>query len=215
MKHVIPYFAMTAVLVSSGLLTMSISGDYLPGQLSTFLGGVLVVASLVACFTDLRSRMIRNSTTLSAFAIVAVVYLIFPSFLERQQDVSCWGMIPHSQMFLGCAVCFFLTAFPYWASGKGAGDVKLAALFGAILGPLPGIAAVVLAYAIGAMMLFSSNMFHYGVRKTFDAIYRSIFSWIVPLWVSPPDSQEASLLSRTVPLGPGFCLAAFVVLGRQ
>jgi len=214
MKHAIPYLAMVVILVSSGSLTMSIGGDYLPGLLGTFLGGVLAGASLVACFTDLRFGMIRNSTTLSAFGIVAVVYLIFPTFFTVQANR--WGiMIPQSQMFWGCAVCFLLTAFPYWASGKGAGDVKLAVLFGAILGPLSGIAAVVLAYTLGAAILFSSNMIQYGVRKTLYAIYKSIFSWIVPLWVAPPDSQEATLLNRTIPLGPGFCFAAFVVMYRS
>jgi len=209
MKRFIPYMTMTAILVLSGLLTMNLGAGYLPGLLGTFLGGVLIAASLVACFTDLRTGMIRNSTTVSAFVIVGAVYL-----MGTQLDALRWGIIPHDQMLLGLFTCFFLTVVPYWVSRKGAGDVKLAALFGAVLGPLPGLAAVVLAYTLGAAVLFSSHLIHHGVQATFRALYKSLFSWVVPLWVAPPDSWEKSLLNRAIPLGPGFCLAAFVVLCR-
>lgn len=211
LKPIIPYTLTATVLIVAGLIFMTCCGDRLPGRLGTFLGGVLTGACIIACVTDLKYRKILNSTTFSAILIVLTVHLAAQA---GRIDPPHWGVISPSQAFFGFAACLLLTGIPFYVTHKGAGDVKLAVLFGAVLGAMQGIAAVVLAYLSAAVLLTSVHLVRNGVRTTFGSVSRLVFSWVLPLWVAPPDATEKRFLKSSMPLAPGFCLAAIVMLYR-
>ena len=105
----------------------------------------LAVVLVTAIGTDLRSSRIPNWLTFSTmgFALVGHAWL---------------GGTPEAIFSLaGLAAGLGLFVIPYAAGGIGAGDVKLMAAIGAIVGPydalLSGLLAILVggAYAIGAM----------------------------------------------------------------
>ncbi len=105
----------------------------------------LAVVLAIAIGTDLRSSRIPNWLTFSAmgFALAGHAWL---------------GGIPAVMFGLaGLAAGFGLFVIPYASGGIGAGDVKLMAAIGAIIGPygalLSGLLAILVggAYAVGAM----------------------------------------------------------------
>ena len=213
-KLIVPYAATVIALILAGLIFMTVHGERLPGLLATFLGGVLITASSIACVSDLKYRKIWNSTTFSTLFIVFGVHVILHSCHASETVRRAWGAISVNQALLGTIVCLLLTGLPFLITHKGAGDVKLAMLCGAILGALSGIAAVVLAYLFAACLLVSFHFYKHGVFTTVRSVLKLIFSWILPLWVPQPNAEENALLKSSLPLAPGFCLATIVMLYR-
>lgn len=134
----------------------------------------LAVVLVTAIGTDLRSSRIPNWLTFSAmaFALVGHVWL---------------GGMPAMMFSLaGLAAGLGLFVIPYALGGIGAGDVKLMAAIGAIVGPydafLSGLLAIMIggAYAVGAMCYqwgFSTTG-----RKLFSAAQGAVlaggFGWL-------------------------------------
>jgi len=214
-KQLLPYTATTLALMFAGVVFMVVCGEQLPGRLGTFLGGVLVTTSVIATVSDLNYRKIWNSTTFSALFIIVVIHGIVYGGFVSEGTRPALGVISTDQAFLGGAVCLVLTGLPFLVTHKGAGDVKLAVVSGAVLGPLSGIAAVVLAYLLAACLLASFYFMKSGVLMTVRSVLRLIFSWILPLWIAQPGEEEQALLKSSIPLAPGFCLAAIIMLYRN
>ena len=204
MKTLVPYLTTSFALIGVGVCFASVGEACLPGRLGTFCGGVLLATSVLAGITDWKWRKILNSTTFSAAFVLLATYLFS---WERV-------LIPVESMLLGAGLCLFLTGVPWFLTGKGAGDVKLAMVFGAFLGPLPGIAAIILVYLSAAGLMISLYFLRHGVLVTVRSVYQSVLAWVFPLWVMPPTPLEKALVKSSMPLGPLFFLSAIFVLSR-
>lgn len=106
---------------------------------------ILAVVLVIAIGTDLRSSRIPNWLTFSAMGCALVGHAWLGGTPEMM-----FGLAG-----LGAGLGLFL--LPYVSGGIGAGDVKLMAAIGAIVGPygalLSGLLAIIVggAYAVGAM----------------------------------------------------------------
>ena len=116
----------------------------------------LAAVLVVAIGTDLHSSRIPNWLTFPAmgFALLGHAWL---------------GGLPEVFFGLaGCGVGLGLFLIPYISGGVGAGDVKLMAAIGALVGPsgalMSGLLAIIVggAYAVGAMC------FQWGLRATYQ-----------------------------------------------
>lgn len=87
-----------------------------------FLYGILLVAVLVSAVTDLRNRRIPNLVTYPTVILALLIYGLYAGL--------------HGLLFSlkGLGLGFGLLLIPYLLGGMGAGDVKLMAAVGAVLG---------------------------------------------------------------------------------
>lgn len=104
------------------------------------LHGCLVLSLLVATVTDLRQRRIPNLVTLP---------LILLALLLHSLATGLPGLV-HSLQGLGLG--FGLLLIPHLLGGIGAGDVKLMAAVGAVLGPAQTFAAFLVIAILGGVV---------------------------------------------------------------
>ena len=99
-----------------------------------------VVVALVACVTDLRTRRIPNALTLGV-GCAALLY-----------HLATGGWQGAGTSAVGCLVGF-AAFFPLFAlGGMGAGDVKLLAALGALVGPITALWTALYAAVAGGVM---------------------------------------------------------------
>ena len=97
-------------------------------------------------------------------------------------------------------------------SGRGAGDVKLAAVIGALLGVQHGVFAVAYSYIVAAVAIIVWSTWVNGPLAIVKAAVRTIGKVLGPLWPFPPSSTDTELLLRPIPLGPYFAIGTLLVV---
>ncbi len=192
------------------------------GQLSTFAGFILIAALVTGAVTDVKYRRIYNWTTYTAFlwAIAINVVAISSSFeatpvfdfeAAAVLDPAWLGGIGISQCLAGAAICFAITLVGYDLSGGGAGDVKIAAVIGALLGVHQGFYAVIYSYIIAAVAIVCWAMWKHGPFGLLKAMSRTLGAKLGPLWPFAPSDADAQILLTPVPLGPFFAIGTMLV----
>ncbi len=195
--------------------------DYLLGTLA----GLVLLALLGTCtVTDLRSHRIYNWATYSTFLwaiLINVVASLWPSSGETLASAAAgavavgpkWlGGVGIGQSLAGAGLCFLITLAGYHMSGRGAGDVKLAAALGALLGIHHGVFAVAYSYIVAALAIIVWSTWVNGPLAIAKATVRTIGNWVGPLWPFPPSSTDTALLLRPIPLGPYFAIGTLLVV---
>jgi prepilin signal peptidase PulO-like enzyme (type II secretory pathway) len=118
----------------------------LPHPLPTASGACLVAALAIASLTDVRSLRIPDAVTLPSLAVALAVNLTAVVAPERCADRL--GAVGVVDCLLG-TVLVALPLFLLFATGHcGGGDVKLAAVIGAFLGPWAGLHAAMCGQAL-------------------------------------------------------------------
>lgn len=112
----------------------------LPGEFVAAALGVGGAISVVACVQDCRSRRISNWLCLWLLAAGLVGRGLF------------FGFGGFGTAMLGVLVGFLLLVVPFGLGMMGGGDLKFLAAWGAWLGPVAVIWAVVVAFVVGALM---------------------------------------------------------------
>ena len=162
-----------------------------------FQWGVVLVASLVAALTDLKSRRIPNVLTLPLLAAGLIQAAYFDGFDGLKSSLL-------AAVILGLPyVLLFVFA------GGGAGDAKLMAAVGAWLGISSGLIALVCISACALVLALSKAAF----EKQFFAVLKRIQAILVTCWLvimsrgllkasaaAVPD--ESSDKQFTMPYGP-------------
>jgi Flp pilus assembly protein protease CpaA len=196
----------------------------IPHPLTTT-SGLFAALLLITCtITDLRRKKIHNWATYSAmlwalgvnaFATFGLaertewldgtlgVDLVGPAFL---------GAVGFGESFTGAFVCFATVLIAFNMARGGAGDVKLAAALGALLGVRLGILAVSLSYIVAAASILIRSIFDHGGRRVLIAFARQVGSVILPNLVLPPTRDELRLLHTPMPLAPSFAIGTLLVL---
>jgi prepilin peptidase CpaA len=189
------------------------------------LSGLVLLAILATCtVTDVRSHRIYNWATYSAF-LWAISINVFASLWRASGESHLiegmgtalvgptWlGGVGIGQSMGGAALCFLITLAGYHMSGRGAGDVKLAATLGILLGVNYGVFAVAYSYIVAAIAIIIWSTWSNGPWAIAKAGLRSIGKLFGPLWPFPPSSSDTELLLRPIPLGPYFAIGTLLVV---
>ena len=100
---------------------------------------VLVLIALVASVSDLAYRIIPNDCILAALTLKIVMIVLGETGMS---GIEKGGL---ASSLIGMAACFLIFAFPAVFGKKvGAGDIKLAAAFGFLLGIGPSLSGIVI-----------------------------------------------------------------------
>lgn len=150
---------------------------------------ILFISLTTAAFTDLRGGKIPNWITIPTMA----TGLAFHTVMNGANGLA------HSAKGLG--VGFALLILFYSAGGFGAGDVKLAAATGSLLGPADILSAVWAAVIVGGLCAVSLLI----IRLGWGGMVQWIWSWLktlVLLGGKPPalPSRENRLVLRYAPI---------------
>jgi prepilin peptidase CpaA len=189
------------------------------------LAGLVLLAVLGTCaVTDVQSHRIYNWATYSAF-LWAILINLAASALSRGGEPlwstasgawvagqSMLGGVGIGQSLAGAGLCFLITLAGYHMSGRGAGDVKLAAALGALLGIQHGIFAVAYSYIVAAVAIIVWSTWVNGPLAIVKAGFRTIGKVFGPLWPFPPGPSDTALLLRPIPLGPYFAIGTLLVV---
>jgi len=133
---------------------------------------LISIALLLGCaatFDDLRRRAIANWINLAGLAAGLVYHTA-----SRGLAGLAWSMG-------GAAVGFAVFLIFYCLGGMGAGDLKLSAAFGALLGPFGALLAALLAAPIGAVMAAACLVWHWRARAIPYAPAISLGAWLALL----------------------------------
>lgn len=189
------------------------------------LAGLVLLAVLGTCtITDLRSHRIYNWATYSAFLwaiLINIVASAWPSGGEVLTPFSTgadfigpkWlGGFGIGQSLAGAGLCFLITLGGYRMTGRGAGDVKLAAVLGALLGIHHGVFAVAYSYIVAAVAIIVWSTWVNGPLAIVKAGVRTMGKVFGRFWPFPPSSSDTALLLRPIPLGPYFAIGTLLVV---
>lgn len=201
-----------------------LAGQYSSSLLGTLSGLVLLAALCTSALTDVRSHKIYNWVTYSAL-LWAVLINIVASLLSPGEDTlirayhhaaimgpEFLGGVGLGQCLAGAALCFFVTVLGYRLSGIGAGDVKLAAAIGALLGVHQGVFAVAYSYIVAAAAIIAWSVWTQGPIPLLKAGLRTIGVLFLPMWPFPPTAADHKLLIKPIPLGPYFAIGTLLVV---
>jgi Flp pilus assembly protein protease CpaA len=172
---------------------------------------VLVLAVAVSAFTDGSSRKIYNWITYPAILWGLGLNLLGSIRPDFNETLSL-GAVGLPGSLLGFLACGMITLFGYRMSGGGAGDVKLAAAIGALLGLQAGVLAVAYSYIFAAIAILAWTAYKFGPLKLLSAGVRKVLSIFMPNMIFAPSEAESKLLLTPIPLGPYFALGTLLVM---
>lgn len=135
----------------------------------TLLVFAAVMLGCAATFDDLRRRAIANWITMAGLAAGLVYHTA-----DRGLAGLAWSAA-------GAAVGFAVFLLFYLLGGMGAGDLKLSAAFGALLGPSAILLAALLAAPIGAVMAAACLVWRWRVRAIPYAPALTLGAWLALL----------------------------------
>jgi prepilin peptidase CpaA len=169
----------------------------------------VAILVVVAGIYDIRYRRIPNWLVLPAvpvgFALNALVSL-------RSQE-SVWPGLGQAALGLGLAVLVYMPL--YALRGMGAGDVKLAAALGALVGPMIWCVILVLSAVVGLVLALFLMVLHKRFRKTFSNI--GYIVWEMIHLRAPHRTNEeldvSSPKSFRLPHGAVIALGTLALLG--
>jgi Flp pilus assembly protein protease CpaA len=175
------------------------------------LAGLVLLAVLATCaVTDVRGNRIYNWATYSAF-LWALAINLAATFWPSMPPT--WlGGVGIGKSLAGGGLCFLITLAGYHMSLRGAGEVKLAAAIGALLGVQYGVFAVAYSYIVAAVAIIIWSTWVNGPLTIVKAFARTIGKVLGPLWPFPPSSSDTELLLRPIPLGPYFAIGTLLVV---
>lgn len=176
------------------------------GALSSFTGMLLTLLLVSSSVTDLSHRKIYNWTTYTAFAWALGINLL-PALPSANM-----GTIGFANSCIGATACFLIMLIPYSLARGGAGDVKLAAAIGALLGLDSGLLVIAFAYILAATAIITWTIWQSGPTILPRGMFRKFGSRLFPGHVLPPSRQQDLLLNQPIPLAGFFLVATLMVV---
>ena len=135
----------------------------------SLLVGIAVLLGCAATFDDLRRRAIANWINVAGLAAGLVYHTV-----DRGWAGLAWSAG-------GAAAGFSVFLIFYCLGGMGAGDIKLMAAFGALLGPAGILLAALLAAPIGALMAALGLVWKWRARAIPYAPALTLGAWLALL----------------------------------
>ena len=177
--------------------------------ISGLAGYVLAQLLAVAVLTDLHSRRIPNWATYTAFlwglAINTMAAL-------TSQSATWLGAVGLQQSVIGGFGMLIIMFVMFSLSGGGAGDVKLTAALGALLGWNVALDALLYSFIVAGAGLLIYAIWVYGPVSILVAVGRGIGHRLMPLAIAPPPESQQQLLTQKFPLAPFFAAGTVIAL---
>jgi len=154
------------------------------------LAGLLIISSI----TDLRSRRISNWLTYSTMGAGIFYYSVTLGLAGFMHSVE--------GLFLGLALLIGV----YLLGGMGAGDVKLLAAVGSLLGPMAVFEAFLgtaLAGGIYALIILTTKGYLRETLTRFGLMLKTFFITKKFIYIPPPRGEKAPLLCYGVAISLG------------
>jgi len=179
-----------------------------------------VVAAVVLCcatYTDLRWRKIPNYFTYPAvvWGLGLHATAAMAGMWSGDAATAFGRMVGPANLvssIAGFVVLFLLIVAVFSLTGGGAGDVKLVAAVGALLGLWQGIDVVATGFVFAAVLALVFAIFRFGPVFIVRSVGRMAGAVLLPMWIKPPGEDEKRLLKLPIPLAPSIALGGFVVL---
>ncbi len=181
-----------------------------PTRLGTVSGLILVMLLAVCSLTDLCHRKIYNWATYSAVIWALLINLAVG--IWQSESSAELGAIGVRSCVLGAMGCFAVMLFAYSLARGGAGDVKMAAAIGALIGFEQGVLAIACSYIVAGVVILAWSIWSRGPLRLLTAMARLIGSAFVPAWVDPPSTRDRDLLNAPVPLAGFFAIGTLIVV---
>jgi prepilin peptidase CpaA len=170
----------------------------MPGALIIIVAAFLVPLALIISYYDVRYRRIPNPFVLATLIVGIFTNAIFGGL---QGALTSLG---------GCALAFFLMFMLHVFGAMGAGDVKLFAAIGSVMGAslvLPTFFVVVLT---GGVLAFISMLHAGALRSTLHNVLLVLVGlmpgWKMPRFAVPADRRH------TIPYGVAITLGSLISL---
>ncbi len=204
----------------------------LPNTPFATVNGYLIAVLIGVCaYTDLLWGKIRNWATYTAL-LWALALNVVETFVRQQaaisgddegetrgfdiRSASHWsealGGVGIWESLIGAILAFVVMLFIYRLAGGGAGDLKLAAALGALLGPAAVVEMLVWSYVIASVSILCYVIVVIGPGQIFGGLARKVGSSLAPARVSPPSAEQDRLLQGKIRLAPFFALGTVLVL---
>ncbi len=179
--------------------------SWLPAPLGTLNGLILVAMLGMATVTDLRQRKIYNWTTYPAWGWALFLNVISgPSLLI--------GTVGLRDSLAGSAICFGWVFCAFVCSRGGAGDVKLAAAMGALLGCECGVLAVAFGYVVAGASILTVRILADGLGAFMRTEFQRARAIAFPNWFVPPPVDRRADWHGAIPLAPFFGVGTILAL---
>lgn len=180
-------------------------------QIGTPRGMILVLLLAVTTLTDLAWKRIPNWATYSAL-LWAVLLNASCSLFVATADWEAWGGIGLVRSLAGASVLLLTTFLLYVFTGTGAGDVKLAAAIGALLGMEQGLEALAYSFICAGATVLCWAVLTRGPLEVGEAFLRQLASALMPRRVGRPSETQVNMLRSPIPLAPFFAIGTMLVL---
>jgi prepilin peptidase CpaA len=176
----------------------------------TVSGVLLLALVLTGAVTDLLWHKIPNWVTYTAFIWGLGINAI--AAVSNETTAGILGAVGIRDCFAGAFLPFFFMLIIFSVTGGGAGDVKLTAAMGALLGLDRVIQAILLSFVFAGGVALIRAVWLQGPRNMAVIIYRWIGNWLFPLWILPLSDEQRAFLRQPMPLGPSFAFGGILVL---
>ena len=192
-----------------GGLWVAVNRSAEPHFVTSFSGYLLVQLLAAVVFTDLKSRRIPNWATYPTFLWAIGINLV--AFLAPT-SASWLGAVGLQQSLVGgfgmLAIMFVLFSI----TGGGAGDVKLTACLGALLGWTLALDALLYSFVVAGAGLLIYAIWVNGPFSILAAVFRTVGYKLMPLAIDPPATTQTQLLKKKFPLAPFFAAGTALAL---
>jgi len=173
-----------------------------PLNLQLWISIVAVVTVLSAAVIDCRKRLIPNVITFAAMLAGLALHGLHGG----------WSGLSFSSS--GLAVGGGLLLFFYLMGGMGAGDVKLLAAVGALVGAEKVFAVFVLTVIAGGVMAASQIALNYSLKNIFRRIKNLVVAWSFKNHFRVDDPVNASA-KNTLPYGVAIAIGTLTAFITQ
>ncbi len=196
----------TPALILGGLAVARALGiDELPAS-----PGVLaVLAALVAGLTDSVSGKIANWLTYPLLGWGLALAAVAEWAPAAGRELGALGLAPAC---FGALIGLIVMILVHDLTGGGRGDLKLMVGLGALLGPQPILAVILLGYALAGLAVLVATVRRYGALAVVTAYAKVVARLVLPRWlVRELAEDELHMMERRVRLG-GYTAAATVLV---
>lgn len=128
---------------------------------------------------------------------------------ETRRSLGAVGLL---ESVIGLVVPFVFMLILFSATGGGAGDVKLTAALGALLGLNVVIDAILISFAMAGAIAVVKAIWVMGVWGFFEYVFRILGSYVLPLWISRPSKESSDMLRKPMPLAPSFAVGTIIAM---
>lgn len=174
----------------------------LAGELGTLRGLLLVLMLSTATVTDLLWRRIYNWTTYTAFGWVVLLELLTLVLGESSfatPVISSLGMLPWRDNLMGFAAGFSILFVLYTVFHGGAGDLKLVAVLGALVGVNYIIEILIYSYILAGVFAGCLLVVAAGPGPILALVLRTV-GFAGPR--AAPSTSVRDCLKRRLPMAP-------------